>query len=110
MMQNPHGLPNKREDSANKDRSPVQTTNYDPIGGTKVSNSGENVAKEAMESVATKEFDVGLERSGELKKSNTPFVFQRSVLYVLKNMMKKIKKVVTKCEHHFHLSCNLEWM
>ncbi|KAI3786541.1 hypothetical protein L1987_40294 [Smallanthus sonchifolius] len=84
MMQNPQGLPNKREGSANKDHSPMQTTNSDPIGGTKVSNSGDNVAKEAMESVATEEFNVGLERSGELKKSNAPFVSQRSVLHVLK--------------------------
>ncbi|KAI3784303.1 hypothetical protein L1987_43401 [Smallanthus sonchifolius] len=71
MMQNPQGLPNNREDSANKNHSPVQTSNFDPIGGTKVSNSGENVA---METVATEEFDVGLERSSELKKSNTPFI------------------------------------
>ncbi|KAI7742591.1 hypothetical protein M8C21_016387, partial [Ambrosia artemisiifolia] len=35
---------------------------------------GENVAKEPMESVATEEFDVVLDKSDELKKSNTPFV------------------------------------
>ncbi|KAI3713420.1 hypothetical protein L1987_71997 [Smallanthus sonchifolius] len=107
---NPQGLPNNREDSANKNHSPVQTTNSDPIGGTKVSNSGETVAKEAMESVAIEEFDVGLEKSGELKKSNTPFVSPEECPTCLEEYDEENPKLITKCEHHFHLSCILEWM
>lgn len=60
--------PNNQEGLANKDLSPVQTNNSEPVGEIKLAKSGEN------ESVAIEEVDDELEKSGELKKSNTPFV------------------------------------
>ncbi|KAJ0427455.1 putative transcription factor C2H2 family [Helianthus annuus] len=107
---NPQGPPNNPEDSVSKNHSPVQTNNSEPIGETKVSNSGENVAKEAMESVATEEFDDALEKSDELKKSNTPFVPPEECPTCLEEYDEENPKIITKCEHHFHLSCILEWM
>ncbi|KAJ0665943.1 putative transcription factor C2H2 family [Helianthus annuus] len=80
---NPQGSPNNREDS---------------------------VTKEAMESVATEEFDDALEKSDELKKSNTPFVSPEECPTCLEEYDEENPKIITKCEHHFHLSCILEWM
>ncbi|KAI7741969.1 hypothetical protein M8C21_008682 [Ambrosia artemisiifolia] len=88
---NPQAPPNNQED---KNHSPVQISNSEPIDG------GENVA---MESVATQEFD-------ELKKSNTPFVSPEECPTCLEEYDEENPKIITKCEHHFHLSCILEWM
>ncbi|KVH95397.1 Zinc finger, RING/FYVE/PHD-type [Cynara cardunculus var. scolymus] len=100
---NPQSPLNSREGSANKCGAHVQANNSDPVGEIKI--SGENGAHEAMKSngeegtkielVAPKEVDTELENSGELKKSK----------YDEEN-----PKIITKCEHHFHLSCILEWM
>ncbi|XP_076961138.1 putative E3 ubiquitin-protein ligase RHB1A [Bidens hawaiensis] len=99
---NPQGPPNNREDSANKNNLPVQTNDSEPE--TKVSGGGENVAKEAVESVITEEFD------DEIKKSNTPFVAPEECPTCLEEYDEENPKIITKCDHHFHLSCILEWM
>ncbi|KAK1438611.1 hypothetical protein QVD17_04420 [Tagetes erecta] len=97
----PHGPPNNLEDSTTKNHSPVPTNHSELIG--------ENIVMEAVESVATEEFDAGLEKSDELKKS-APFVAPEECPTCLEEYDEENPKIITKCEHHFHLSCILEWM
>lgn len=80
---NPQGQPINQEGSANKNHPPLQTSNSESIGEIKVSNSGENLTKDAMESVAIEEVDAELDKSEELKKSNTPFVAPEECLTCL---------------------------
>ncbi|XP_076943999.1 putative E3 ubiquitin-protein ligase RHB1A [Bidens hawaiensis] len=101
---NPQGPPNNREDLANKNHPPGQTNDSEPVLETKVSDGGENEAKEAVESVITEEFD------DEIKKSNTPFVAPEECPTCLEEYDEDNPKITTKCDHHFHLSCILEWM
>ncbi|MFS8031655.1 putative transcription factor C2H2 family [Helianthus anomalus] len=69
-----------------------------------------------MESVATEEFDDALEKSDELKKSNTPFVspeydlrrWESLSFFYCAEYNEENPKIITKREHHFHLSCILE--
>lgn len=63
---------------------------------------------------SSKEVEDELEKSGELKKSNEPMV---SVLEeeeccptCLEEYDAENPKIITKCEHHFHLACILEWL
>lgn len=63
---------------------------------------------------SSKEVEDELEKSGELKKSNELMV---SVLEeeeccptCLEEYDTENPKIITKCEHHFHLACILEWL
>ncbi|KAL7610570.1 probable E3 ubiquitin-protein ligase RHB1A isoform X1 [Lactuca sativa] len=93
---------------------PVQTNCSDPIEDIKISNHGENLAKETMESDCKDQIDIKLvateEDDGEVKKSNAPFVAPEECPTCLEEYDEENPKIVTKCEHHFHLSCILEWM
>lgn len=108
---------NNRETCGIKQETPVQSNNTDAVGEISIGNSGETVTKEAKDSdstnielVATKEVDAELEKSGELKKSNGPLLPPEECPTCLEEYDEDNPKIITKCEHHFHLSCILEWM
>nr|GMC87314.1 probable E3 ubiquitin-protein ligase RHB1A [Ipomoea batatas] len=68
-----------------------------------------------IELTAQKEVVDELEKSGELKKSNEPIVpslqEEEDVCPTcLEEYDEENPKIITQCEHHFHLSCILEWM
>ncbi|KAI3501315.1 hypothetical protein L1887_29180 [Cichorium endivia] len=103
------------EANAGENRSPpVQTNSSEPVEEIKLSNNSENVAKEPMESDCKKQADMEVvateEIDGEVKKSNTPFVAPEECPTCLEEYDEENPKIVTKCDHHFHLSCILEWM
>lgn len=83
---------------------------------TNSNNSGENVIKEVkevtnIELVETKEVDDDeIEKSGELKKPTGPILPPEECPTCLEEYDEENPKIITKCEHHFHLSCILEWM
>ncbi|GKB65697.1 probable E3 ubiquitin-protein ligase RHB1A [Tanacetum coccineum] len=87
------------------------------VGEIKVSSSGENVGSEAKESdckgktsfelIAAEDVDAEIE---EIKKSNTAFIAPEECPTCFEEYDEENPKIVTKCEHHFHLSCILEWM
>lgn len=68
-----------------------------------------------VELTDAKEVENDLELSGELKKPSEPIV--KSLLEeedacptCLEEYDSENPKIITKCEHHFHLACILEWM
>ncbi|XP_027081352.1 probable E3 ubiquitin-protein ligase RHB1A [Coffea eugenioides] len=69
-----------------------------------------------VELTATKDVENDLEQSGELKKPGELIV--KSLLEeeedvcptCLEEYDSENPKIITKCEHHFHLGCILEWM
>ncbi|KAH7841625.1 hypothetical protein Vadar_032248 [Vaccinium darrowii] len=57
------------------------------------------------------DIEVELEKSGELKKSSEPLVLVvEECPTCLEEYDDDNPKIITKCEHHFHLACILEWM
>ncbi|KAL8112492.1 putative E3 ubiquitin-protein ligase RHB1A [Apium graveolens] len=63
---------------------------------------------------SSKEVQDELEKSGELKKSNEPIVLvleeEECCPTCLEEYDAENPKIITKCEHHFHLACILEWL
>ncbi|KAK6137376.1 hypothetical protein DH2020_028889 [Rehmannia glutinosa] len=111
-----------RENSGNKTEVILQTTNTDSVENT---NSGSSLvtkvkdvesdekAKTNIELAASK--DVEDENSDDLKKSIEPFVpplqDEEDVCPTcLEEYDAENPKMITKCDHHFHLACILEWM
>ncbi|KAI7754193.1 hypothetical protein M8C21_022035 [Ambrosia artemisiifolia] len=113
-------LNNNRETSGAKQEPPVQTNNNESVGEITNSNSGEIVTKEAkgsdckeitnIELVATKETEDEIEKSDELKKPTGPILPPEECPTCLEEYDEDNPKIITKCEHHFHLACILEWM
>nr|XP_043638623.1 probable E3 ubiquitin-protein ligase RHB1A [Erigeron canadensis] len=111
---------NNREPSGIKQELPVPTNNAVSVGEISVNGSGETVTKEAkgsdckeitnIELVETKETESEIEKSGELKKPSGPNLPPEECPTCLEEYDEDNPKIVTKCEHHFHLSCILEWM
>ncbi|PWA56283.1 RING/U-box superfamily protein [Artemisia annua] len=116
---NPRSPLNNRETSGIKPEPPLQTNNTEPVGEITISD-GETVAKEAkgsdckeitnIELVETKETETEIEKSGELKKPSGPILPPEECPTCLEEYDEENPKIITKCEHHFHLSCILEWM
>lgn len=106
----------------NVDRPRSPLNNREASGNEEISigDSGETVIKETkgpeckdltnIELVATKEVDDELEKSGELKKPTGPILPPEECPTCLEEYDEENPKIITKCEHHFHLSCILEWM
>lgn len=114
---NPRSPINNRETSGVKQESPPQTNNSEAVGEITISNNGESetVTKDCkeltnIELVAAKEVDDDLDKSGELKKPSGPILPPEECPTCLEEYDEENPKIVTKCEHHFHLSCILEWM
>jgi len=67
-----------------------------------------------IELVGSKEVEDELEKSGELKKSGELIVSAPEEEDVCPTCLEEYDvenpKIITKCEHHFHLSCILEWL
>jgi len=87
--------------------SRTQETNADEItnvkeGDCKVKSDDELASSEAVE----------FEDTDDLKKSSKPFVPEEEdgCPICLEEYDDENPKLLTKCEHHFHLACILEWM
>ncbi|XP_075484080.1 putative E3 ubiquitin-protein ligase RHB1A [Primulina tabacum] len=111
-----------QQSSGNKIETALQSTNTELVGDT---NSGSTLdamlknleSDEKMETyielTALKEMEDN--NSGELKKSSEPFVpplqDEEDVCPTcLEGYDVENPKIITKCDHHFHLACILEWM
>ncbi|KAJ0715095.1 putative transcription factor C2H2 family [Helianthus annuus] len=112
---------NNRETSGAKQEPPLQTNNESVVGEITNSNSAETVTKEAkgsdckeitnIELVATKETEDEIDKSDDdLKKPTGPILPPEECPTCLEEYDEENPKIITKCEHHFHLSCILEWM
>ncbi|XP_059641594.1 probable E3 ubiquitin-protein ligase RHB1A [Cornus florida] len=113
----PRTPPGNREYSGNKNDAAVQPTNTEPAERTDAGNSFE--AKDLKGSVCKGQSEIELastkEKSGELKKSGEPLVSAQEeeedvCPTCLEEYDAENPKIITKCEHHFHLSCIFEWM
>ncbi|XP_059661818.1 probable E3 ubiquitin-protein ligase RHB1A [Cornus florida] len=122
------GLPQtalgNRENCGNKSDTVVPTTNTESNELTDSGNTFETSEKDLKESdckgktdtelVSSKELAVELEKSGELKKSTETPISAPEEEEVCPTCLEEYDtenpKIITKCEHHFHLSCILEWM
>lgn len=110
---------NNREDSGNKREPPAQITNTEAVGERNISISGDTQAKELKESDCKMQTDIEeaedlegeLDDADDLKKPCEPIaVVVEECPTCLEEYDEENPKIVTKCEHHFHLSCILEWM
>lgn len=71
--------------------------------------------KKDTEHISPEDLEIELVKSGELKKSSKSFVADQEVEEdtcptCLEEYDDENPKINTKCEHHFHLACILEWM
>lgn len=99
-------------------------TEADPVEVTNTVSTHETTAKDLKESdgklqtdnelAVLQEVEDDLEKSGELKKSTEPIVPPLEEEDVCPTCFEEYDaenpKIITKCEHHFHLSCILEWL
>ncbi|XAR55073.1 hypothetical protein NMG60_11030455 [Bertholletia excelsa] len=124
-VRQPQTPPRNQESCGNKNDAAVGTTNIESVGGTDIETILETSDKELKGSNCKLQTDSELaspkgiidepEKSGELKKSTEPVV---SILEeeedvcptCLEEYVTENPKIITKCEHHFHLACILEWM
>ncbi|KAJ8526942.1 hypothetical protein K7X08_029419 [Anisodus acutangulus] len=105
-----------------KNEAVVQETNTETGGTLNSAGAAEAVDKDNKESEGNvqtdiqldviKEVEDELEKSEELKKSNIHVLLppQEECPICLEEYDAENPKMSTKCEHHFHLSCILEWM
>ncbi|KAL8543601.1 hypothetical protein ACS0TY_004246 [Phlomoides rotata] len=115
--------PSRDQDSSrNKTEVVLQTTNTESVEDTNSGNTLETKVKDIecdektelnIELVASKEVED--DNSDELKKSTEPIVpplqEEEDVCPTcLEEYDTENPKMITKCDHHFHLSCILEWM
>ncbi|KAJ9173620.1 hypothetical protein P3X46_016737 [Hevea brasiliensis] len=115
--QTPQGA---QEISSDKDDGAVQTTNSDSVQETTGINTRETSAKcEDMKGSDCKaqtnlELDSVKELEVELQKSVEPLISATEEEDVCPTCLEEYDaenpKITTKCEHHFHLACILEWM
>ncbi|CAK9156608.1 unnamed protein product [Ilex paraguariensis] len=116
--------PSDRDNCGNKSDAAVQTTTFESVEETNDGNNLETSAEDLKESDCkmqtnidlpeSKEQEEELEKSGELKKPSEPIVStleeEDACPTCLEEYDAENPKIITKCEHHFHLSCILEWM
>ncbi|KAL3818039.1 hypothetical protein ACJIZ3_003944 [Penstemon smallii] len=107
-----------RESSLDKNESPLQTTHIEPIedqnAGSTMETKVKKVESEIYIEMAASE-EVEDENSDELKKSSEPFIpplqDEEDVCPTcLEDYDEENPKIITKCDHHFHLACIFEWM
>ncbi|GFZ16458.1 RING/U-box superfamily protein [Actinidia rufa] len=119
----PRTPPSNQESCVKKNDTASHTETTESVEETNVGNTQEISPKDLKgsdckvqtdtELASSKDFEVELEKSGELKKSSEPVV---SVLEedvcptCLEEYDTENPKIMTQCEHHFHLACILEWM
>ncbi|XP_044477020.1 probable E3 ubiquitin-protein ligase RHB1A [Mangifera indica] len=105
--------PVTQEICSNKSDAPVQTTT-DSVQDTGDGDTGEPVKCEDLKESEDKTHESAKELEVELSKSVEPAV---SVIEeedvcptCLEGYDTENPRIITKCEHHFHLACILEWM
>ncbi|KAG8662061.1 probable E3 ubiquitin-protein ligase RHB1A [Manihot esculenta] len=105
--------------SNDKDDGAVQTTNSDSVQATTGINTREISAKcEDKELDCKAQIDLELDSAKELEldlpKSIEPLISGTEEEDVCPTCLEEYDaenpKITTKCEHHFHLACILEWM
>ncbi|KAL6986280.1 RING-type E3 ubiquitin transferase [Sarracenia purpurea var. burkii] len=125
-LRRPRTPPSNQESCGIQGDTAVHTTNTDSVvEETNPSNtleiSDEDLKKSDCkvqidtELASSNDMEVELEKSGELKKSNNPLVLaveeEEDVCPIcLEEYDDENPKLITKCEHHYHLACILEWM
>ncbi|KAI8569634.1 hypothetical protein RHMOL_Rhmol02G0292900 [Rhododendron molle] len=118
----PQTPPSNQETCGNKNDAPVHTANTgtvdETISGNVILETLDELLKKSdykvekdTELASSMEIEVELEKSGELKKSSEPLVLVgEECPTCLEEYDDDNPKIITKCEHHFHLACILEWM
>ncbi|KAK2984553.1 hypothetical protein RJ640_018931, partial [Escallonia rubra] len=117
----PRTPPRNQESCGNKNEAAVQTTSAEAVEETNTLEETKDVKESDCKvqtnvelAAATKELDDELEMSDEIKKSKEPIVLALEEEDVCPTCLEEYDaenpKIITKCEHHFHLSCILEWM
>ncbi|GAA0166149.1 hypothetical protein Leryth_013641 [Lithospermum erythrorhizon] len=113
--------PGNQESSGSHSEAAVQPINLDLAGEANSVNDmvttvkdlkgSDNNAKFENELSTPKEVEDEIENSGELKKSSqrTNFILEECPT-CLEEYDEENPKIMTKCEHHFHMSCILEWL
>ncbi|CAK9141912.1 unnamed protein product [Ilex paraguariensis] len=112
-----------QDNSGNKSDAAVQTTNTESVEETHTGYTLESSGKDLKETDSKVQSNIELalsigqddelQKSGELKKSGELIVstLEEDVCPTcLEEYDAENPKIITKCEHHFHLSCILEWM
>lgn len=118
-LRHPQTPPSNQESCGNKNDAAVHTTDTESAEETNAGNTMETSDKDLKGSDCkmqtdteldpSKDLEVELEKSGELKKSGEQE--EEDVCPTcLEEYDAENPKIITKCEHHFHLSCILEWM
>lgn len=120
VLGRPQTPPVAQEICSNKRDAAVQTTNSDSVQETVGGNPQENLAKcedlKESESKAEANFELDLAKESEveLSKSVKPVISateeEDGCPICLEEYDKENPKMTTKCDHHFHLACILEWM
>ncbi|KAL2525019.1 RING/U-box superfamily protein [Abeliophyllum distichum] len=116
----PHTPSRDRQSSGNKSEPAVETTNAESADET---NSGSTLDTKVKNSDSDEkaQLNTGLtvsqeiENEDDLKKSSEPPVSslqnEEDVCPIcLEEYDAENPKLITKCDHHFHLACILEWM
>ncbi|CBI34360.3 unnamed protein product, partial [Vitis vinifera] len=116
----PQTPPVAEESCVNKNDTVVQTTNSGSLGEAVEGNMLETLAKcedlkqSDCKMLAQSELTSSKETEVELSKSGDPIVSSTDEEDVCPTCLEEYDaenpKIVTKCEHHFHLACILEWM
>ncbi|KAG6606081.1 probable E3 ubiquitin-protein ligase RHB1A [Cucurbita moschata] len=114
VLTHPHTPPAAQEIVSNKNEATAQTPNTDVIQETACINTRETSAKcDAIDESdckkhTLKESEIGLSKGVE---SVVIPVEEEDVCPIcLEEYDGENPKLTTKCEHHFHLACILEWM
>jgi len=120
VLGRPQTPPVAQEICSNKSDAAVQTTNSDSVQETVGGNTLENLVKyedlKESESKAETNFEHDLEKESEveLSKSVKPVISaieeEDGCPICLEEYDTENPKMTTKCDHHFHLACILEWM
>ncbi|KAF7113112.1 hypothetical protein RHSIM_RhsimUnG0160300 [Rhododendron simsii] len=118
----PQTPPSNQVTCGNKNDTPVHTANTgtvdETISGNDILETLDELLKKSdykvekdTELASSMEIEVEFEKSGELKKSSEPLVLVgEECPTCLEEYDDDDPKIITKCEHHFHLACILEWM
>ncbi|XP_042491327.1 probable E3 ubiquitin-protein ligase RHB1A [Macadamia integrifolia] len=111
----PQTPPVTRGSSANKQDNVLQTTDAEAVG--------ETISETSVTCESLKESDCKVEKNSTLasakESEDEPSKLSEPIVSAveedvcptcLEEYDKENPRIITKCEHHFHLSCILEWM
>ncbi|XP_022929148.1 probable E3 ubiquitin-protein ligase RHB1A [Cucurbita moschata] len=121
VLTHPHTPPVAQEICSNKNDAAAQTTNSDTIQETTCINTRETSAKcegidDESDCKKHTDFEVDTLKESEIELSKgvksvvLPIEEEDVCPICLEEYDGENPKLTTKCEHHFHLACILEWM